>query len=119
MKLAIIASLSLIAAAGAAHADDTLRFYSVQGTNPNGSPYGGAAVIEATSPDTCNIVWKTGSTESKGFCMRSGNILSAAYILGEVVGLVIYEIKPDGSLQGTWTIADKPGVGTEILTPQQ
>lgn len=119
MKFAIIASLSLIVAAGSVRADDTLRFFNVEGTNPNGSPYGGSAVIEATSPDTCNIVWKTGSTESKGFCMRSGDILSAAYILGEVVGLVIYEIRPDGSLEGTWTIADKPGVGTEVLTPQQ
>ena len=51
--------------------------------------------------------------------MRSGNILTAAYILGEVVGLVIYRTQSDGSLQGVWTVEGRPGVGSENLTPVQ
>jgi hypothetical protein len=49
--------------------------------------------------------------------MRRSNVLSAAYSLNNVIGLVIYEIKPDGVLDGIWTIADQPGAGTDVLTP--
>jgi hypothetical protein len=37
--------------------------------------------------------------------------------MGQAIGLVIYEMKPDGSLDGLWTIADKAGVGRELLIP--
>jgi hypothetical protein len=30
---------------------------------------------------------------------------------------VVYQMKPDGTLEGLWTIADQGGVGTEVLTP--
>jgi hypothetical protein len=32
---------------------------------------------------------------------------------------VVYEMKPDGSLEGAWTIAEEEGVGHETLTPQR
>ena len=37
---------------------------------------------------------------------------------GKAVGLVVYEVKGDGSLEGAWTISGKDGSGTETLTPQ-
>jgi hypothetical protein len=37
--------------------------------------------------------------------------------MGSKVGLVVYEMQPDGSMKGVWTIADQPGAGTEVLTP--
>ena len=49
----------------------------------------------------------------------TGTSFSAAYRLGNAIGLVIYEIKSDGTLEGLWTIADKSGVGAEILTPRR
>jgi hypothetical protein len=58
----------------------------------------------------------TGSTTSEGICMRNSSF-AAAYALGESIGLVVYEMKPDGSLEGAWTIADQNGLGEEILTP--
>jgi hypothetical protein len=30
---------------------------------------------------------------------------------------VIYQVRPDGSMTGLWTIADQPGVGQEVLIP--
>ena len=66
---------------------------------------------------TCNIVWNTGGQTSTGICMRYANAFSAAYRLGDRVGLVIYEIKDDGSLVGSWTVAGEEGAGTETLTP--
>jgi hypothetical protein len=45
--------------------------------------------------------------------------LAASYRLGNAIGQVIYEINPNGTLEGTWTIAEKTGVGTETLTPMR
>ena len=56
-------------------------------------------------------------TTSTGICMRNQNAFSAGYVLGDKVGLVIYEIMADGSMQGIWTVADQPGVGYENLFP--
>jgi hypothetical protein len=39
-------------------------------------------------------------------------------VLGNDIGLVIYEILGDGTLDGIWTVADRPGVGTEVLVPR-
>jgi hypothetical protein len=93
--------------------------YRVKGTNFDGSPYGGTATISRSSNSTCRIEWRTGSTTSSGFCMLAGEALAAAYKLNDSVGLVLYELQRDGSLKGIWTIADKPGSGTEVLTPAE
>jgi hypothetical protein len=91
--------------------------YRIDGMNINGTPYGGTATITVTSANTCRIVWRTGNETSSGICMRNENAFSAGYVLQDKVGLVIYEIQPDGSLVGLWTIADQPGVGKERLIP--
>lgn len=91
--------------------------YQVIGKNFNGSSYSGTAEITVTSNNTCRIVWVTGSTTSRGICMRNGNSFAASYVLGSKIGLVIYEQKGDGTLDGLWTIADETGVGGERLVP--
>ncbi len=98
-------------------AADLAGTYSVDGTNFDGSHYRGTAEITITSKSTCRIVWHTGSV-STGICMRNGTSFAASYMMGKVAGLVIYQIKPDGRLEGLWTVADQNGVGTETLTPQ-
>lgn len=92
--------------------------YDVKGTNFDGSPYGGQAEIVASSNTTCRITWRTGGSTSQGFCMRDDYSLAAAYSLGNAIGLVIYQIESDGTLRGVWTIKDKSGAGTEVLTPR-
>jgi hypothetical protein len=91
--------------------------YRVDGTNLNGTTYSGEAQITLTSDTTCEIQWVTGSTTSVGICMRNDNAFSAAYRMGDVIGLVIYKVMDDGSMQGLWTIAGNGGAGTEVLTP--
>lgn len=93
--------------------------YTVEGTNLDGSPYNGTAEITLTSSTTCVIEWKTGSTTSQGICSRNDNAFAAAYVMGDVFGLVVYKVLEDGSLDGLWTIAGKEGNGTEKLTPAQ
>jgi hypothetical protein len=91
--------------------------YTVEGRNFDGSRYRGVAEILVTTKNTCRIVWNTGST-SEGICMRNGKTFAATYGSGKATGLVIYEIRPDGRMEGLWTMADREGVGTETLIPQ-
>ncbi len=109
-----LALLSLIAVASAAEVGGK---YAVQGTNFDGSKYGGSVEILVSSNTTCRIVWHIGSGTSKGICMRVNDTFVAGYTLKGAVGLVSYQIKPDGTLDGIWTIADQDGAGTEVLVP--
>jgi hypothetical protein len=116
MKRLVLSAAALLLAAVPAYAQNVLKF-NVQGTNLDGSPYTGTAVITLTSDTTCEIDWTTGPTTSHGICMKNQNAFAAGYVLGDGVGLVIYEIKKDGSLEGLWTVAGTNGTGTEVLTP--
>jgi hypothetical protein len=109
-------AIAAAACCGPAAAQSVGGKYDVSGTNPDGSAYGGTAVITRTSNSTCRIHWQTGST-SNGICMLANKSFAAAYQLGKDVGLVVYELQPDGTLKGYWTVADQPGAGTETLTP--
>ena len=113
----VFLATALALAASAASAQDVGGHYTVKGTNLDGSSYGGDADITLTSQYTCNIVWKTGSSTSNGICMRDGNAFTAGYELNGKVGLVIYLIQKDGTLDGTWTVDGVNAVGTEVLTP--
>jgi hypothetical protein len=118
MRTTLIASL-MIATVTSAAAQDIGGTYAVEGKNLNGTSYSGTAEITLTSETTCRIVWNTGSTTSNGICMRNQNAFAAGYVLGNGVGLVIYEVMEDGSMHGLWTVADTPGIGYETLTPQK
>lgn len=117
MKL-LTTTTALLITASLAHAQDIGGQYRVKGTNLDGTIYEGEAQITATSDYTCNIVWKTGGSTSSGICMRDSNAFTAAYQLGGKIGLVIYLIQKDGTLEGSWTVDGVNGVGTEILTPE-
>ena len=114
---AAIGAVLLGAAVLPATAADIGGRYGVSGTNFDGSRYSGTAEIVVTTKNTCRITWDTGST-AEGICMRNANAFAAAYSMGDVVGLVIYELHDDGTLEGLWTVADQEGVGTETLTPR-
>jgi hypothetical protein len=116
-RTVLVAGLT-VATVAAAAAQDVSGRYTVEGRNFDGSRYRGTAEITVTSKNTCRIAWDTGS-QSRGICMRNGNILAAAYTMGSASGLVIYEIRPDGRMDGLWTLADRDGVGTETLIPRR
>ena len=117
MRTMLLAGAGLLALAPPAAAQNVGGRYEVQGTNFDGTPYRGVAEITVTSRNTCRIVWQTGNTSSRGICMRNNNAFTAAYSMKGKVGLVIYQVMNDGSLQGLWTIADTNGVGRETLVP--
>ncbi|HEY1735853.1 MAG TPA: hypothetical protein VGG12_04340 [Methylovirgula sp.] len=113
----VIGAIGALAFVSCASAADVGGHYTVEGTNFDGSKYSGEADITVSSNTTCHIEWKTGETASKGICMRVNDVLVAGYSLNGEVGLVAYQIKSDGVLDGIWTMADKDGAGTDVLTP--
>lgn len=115
MRAAILAIVLAVGFSASTAAQTIGGRYRVQGINPNGSTYTGTAEI-APSADTCRIVWHVGS-EWRGICMVSGGSFAASYRSGSTFGLLIYQIQPDGSLSGVWTLADQAGRGTETLIP--
>ena len=118
MKTFLAALAGLMVSAAGAGAQSIGGTYAVAGTNFDGSQYVGTAKIALTSATTCTIRWQTGGTSSKGICMRNDDSFAASYVMGNVMGLVVYKVRPDGSLDGLWTIAGQDGNGTEVLTPQ-
>ena len=118
MRIIRTAGLAIVLGivATAATAQSVSGRYTVEGRNFDGTRYRGTAEILVTSKNTCRIVWNTGST-SEGICMRNGSVFAASYGQGGTAGLVIYEIRPDGRMEGLWTMADRDGVGTETLIP--
>lgn len=112
------AAFALMVMAAPAGAQSIGGTYDAEGTNLDGSPYRGTATITLTSSTTCEIRWTTGGTTSQGICMRNGPSFAASYVLGRAIGLVIYNLQPDGSLEGLWTVAGTEGAGTEVLTPR-
>ena len=119
MRPAVLAAACLAASVATAAAQNLGGTYRVSGKTFDGSRYSGTAEVVVTSNTTCRINWKIGSENWRGICMRNGAVFSAGYKFGNAVGLAIYDIKEDGSLEGLWTIAEKSGVGTETLTPMR
>jgi hypothetical protein len=115
-KLLVSALLGLCMIAPAA-AQSIGGSYTTAGTNLDGSPYSGTVEITLTSETTCTIHWVTGGTTSDGICSRNGDAFAAAYVLQNAIGLVVYKVLEDGTLDGLWTIAGTGGNGTEVLTP--
>ncbi len=119
MRTAILTSILLCVLSGTVLAQSIGGAYRVSGTNFNGSRYSGTAQITFSTSGNCNISWVTGSTTSYGSCIRNGAVFAAGYILSGAVGIVLYQLRSDGSLVGTWTLANHSGTGTETLTPMR
>ena len=117
MKRTLLAALLVAASFLPAAARDISGRYSVQGTNIDGSEYEGTAEIANLSNTTCGIIWTIAGREFDGICMQDGNIFSAAYEMDGKVGLLIYHIGPNGSMEGSWTITGDRGRGAEVLMP--
>lgn len=108
---------ALLLTASAAGAQDIGGRYALVGEDFNGGTYVGSVTITATSDVTCEIRWLIAGDEAVGICMRQDNAFAASYVMNGNVGMVIYRVLKDGTLQGTWTVAGSNGVGKETLKP--
>jgi hypothetical protein len=102
----------------AAAADGLGGRYVVNGTLANGMKYSVSAEIVMTSRTTCDIRWGDGS---KGVCMLDGTTLSIASVVHGDPQVGVYQVDPDGSIEGVFTDNFHPrgsdGIHREKLTP--
>jgi hypothetical protein len=97
---------------------DVSGSYTVNGTNPNGSPYTGTAAIHANGDGSYTMTWTITDTEAySGKGSVSGNIFTVNWTAGSLLGTATYTIQSDGSMVGTWSTSDGSQSGTETLTP--
>jgi hypothetical protein len=91
--------------------------YRVAGTNPGGGDYEGTATIRAQGGE-CHVYWAP-PNESEGAGTYANGKLTVHYRMAAGVegGVVTYARQANGVLQGTWSLYEGGGVGTETLTP--
>ncbi|MCX7932393.1 MAG: hypothetical protein N2588_07605 [Rhodovarius sp.] len=93
--------------------------YDIIGRNPDGSEYGGVAELQQVGLSSFRIVWETGGNIIEGVGMVSGLVLAVVFGLGDQTGMGMYELRPDGTLEGTWTIIGSQVTGYETLRPRR
>jgi len=93
-------------------------FYDVTGTNLDGSSYDGVAQIRSLGLNSFTILWRIGDQIVEGVGMASGHNVAVTYGLAQRPGMGIYALKPDGSMEGEWTIIGAPAIGRERLVPR-
>lgn len=109
----LILSLPLLAGLALPAAAQQSGTYDISGTNPDGSPYTGTLLLTQVGTSTFRVVWNIGGDTIEGVAMVSGLTLATAFALGQQSGLGIYEIKPGGELDGTWTTVGAFASGRE------
>ena len=85
--------------------------YKVAGTRLDGATYKGTLTLKQQGAGYA-FKWDTGD-KSEGFGIRWGDFATVG-IGGAQCGFVSYQVKPDGSLDGKWSSAGSPKLGTEL-----
>ena len=91
--------------------------YTVSGAGPDGVAYTGAAEITIEGTD-CKLKMAFGNGEVSGICLQGDGVLATSYVAGGALTLVLYQVQPDGVLNGKWSLSGMAGIGTEVLTPR-
>lgn len=88
--------------------------YAIDGTNADGSSYGGTLDLAAGPNNIWRLTWRVGGTVTEGIGLVQAGVLAVAYANGARPGVVAYRILPDGRLDGPWSTGGRPG--REVLT---
>jgi hypothetical protein len=114
-RLVLALALMLFATPALAQRDGV---YEVSGTNLDGTAYTGLAQIRAVGINSFSIVWRIGNTLIEGAGIASGRTVAVSYGQAQRPGMGIYQLNPDGSMDGEWTIVGAPAIGRERLVPR-
>lgn len=98
-------------------APDISGNYSVVGSNPNGGQYKGTLEV-ITRGDVYQFRWNAG-TQYDGIGVQIGKIVAVAFANGsdgKGCGVVDYDVKGDGSLDGKWGYWGVNEAGTETAS---
>lgn len=90
-----------------------IGIYDATGTNPNGGKYR-ATILVAPSGSGYQFTW---TNNTNGYGIKRGDNVAVG-IGGRRCGFVMYEVKPDGTLDGVWGGYGSDKTGTEKATKQ-
>jgi hypothetical protein len=88
--------------------------YDVVGSNPDGSVYGGVLQI-TRSGAIYEFFWDTGTT-FLGEAIQRGDKVAVAYP-SDVCQIALYDVSPDGTLEGEWVNYEGTDLGSEVAVP--
>ncbi|MEW4455302.1 hypothetical protein AB1L30_21715 [Bremerella sp. JC817] len=121
-SLAVLCSLILLLATSTADAApaDLSGMYRCQGTSDQGTPYSGVVEIKQVRKGY-QLTWTVDKTKYAGIGFIHDGYLSVAWTVktvnGTAIGVLLYKVKEDGTLEGKWTDPSLNGVYDETLTP--
>ncbi|MDK2126607.1 hypothetical protein [Parachitinimonas caeni] len=87
--------------------------YPIKGKSPDGGSYEGTISIEPRGA-VYKLGWK-GEESYNGVGVRQGNMLAVGWG-GENCGVVVYEVKADGGMSGSWAVYGENNLGSEELS---
>jgi hypothetical protein len=92
--------------------------YTCVGANADGGEYRGTVVISKEG-NAYNLKWTIAGKSHLGLGIRQGDTLSAAWIVENSGGVVVYKIQKGPKLVGVWSeFGTKGKVLSEVLTTQ-
>ena len=115
VRFIIFAALMAAGGIGAA-AQNISGHYRMEGTNSLYGEYSGTADIEIVAMSAGNICRVEYSDGDAGISMLKVTTLAVAYLVRGRIGIIVYEISRDGSMQGLF-VEDGGVSGKEKLTP--
>jgi hypothetical protein len=122
---ALVVAFALSASATVRADPETVKIagdYDGEGTDIKGQKYKVVVRIDPEG-DAYRVTWKTPDRqEFVGVGIRTGKLLSVGWAGQQgprvTIGMTVYEIKKDGTLDGKWTMLGAKGVvRTEKLMP--
>lgn len=117
---AVLGAASLLLIVAAPALADLEGRYSVEGRNPGGEgSYSGQAAVQQQG-SVYRVAWKVGRQQYVGTGIRREDTFSVVYQGagdGGRPGLVVYQIRDDGSLVGLWVPLGGDKTGLERWTP--
>ncbi|MBE9604611.1 hypothetical protein IAI18_07020 [Acetobacteraceae bacterium H6797] len=117
--LAVTLALPLAAVSAPGAMAQQAGVYDVTGTGSDGTPYTGQLMLAQVGLSSWQVQWLIGPTRMIGVGMTSGNTFAVTFDVGNATGMSIYNVAPDGSMTGQWTMIGGNGIGTETAVPQR
>jgi len=112
----LLALLPLVVCASLALAADVAGTYAGSGANPGGGGAYDCDVTIAKNGDVYDVQWYIGGGLAyEGVGIMKNGLLCVGFASGNSYGVVVYEQKADGTLEGVWTGPGASDLGTETL----
>jgi hypothetical protein len=104
---------------GIAQSGDPTGLYSVEGRNVDAKATYRGEVAISKDGEAFKILWIVGNQQFLGTgILRDGKLAVAFQAQGRMAGIALFDLHPDGTLSGTWTVLGGKELGLEHWTPK-